>query len=239
MANYPKDQRSLVKVTQRPIPIDGSTLYTCWTCSGDDLSNEIRGAGNNFMLACTAEDTTTSVDVRFLTASEKVHIFECYIAWENAGFGDYFTAEFWAKASPVTSATNSNYTLDPSTHKIRYTPGTGNCTLTGTPTFVQCSNYSYDHTTWNGWWDLDPTGSYPIPSMTQKGQFDWYDIDVIVFRFIKFSVLGTCHTPLHLKSEDTQLLPPNYFIKVTLHNISQTAWKLVGNLVIFREHTVQ
>lgn len=243
MGNYPGDERMMVKQTQRPLPLSGLQLYTCWWNSGDDLENELRGVGSPVLLSPTPEDESVFVDCHFLTGSEKIYIFECYLAWENAGFGDYMLGEMWAKATPTITVSNGNYNTDVTTRKITPTiPGTGNCTLTGTPTFVRCSNWSKDSATWNGTWDLltnPSTGSqYPSYNALNKGQYEWYDIDVLVFRFIKFSVFGTNYQPLLLISEDTEQLPPNYYIKVTAVNVSRTSWKFVGNFVFFREHTV-
>jgi hypothetical protein len=245
MATFPKDVRTMVKITQRPIPIDGKLFYTCWTNAGDDLEDETRGTGTTICLDIKSTDTIVSVDLSFLSASENIYIYEAYLAWENAGFCDEILAEVWAAPSPIFEMENGDYNADPVSKEITpaYPPNTGNCTLAGMPTFVRCSNWQMnDPLQWNGWWDLlvdEETGAqYPAFNMQQKGQYDWYTVELLIFRFVKFSVFGTNYHPVVLLSQDVELIPPNYFIRITAVNNSLTNWKFVGNIVIFREHTV-
>lgn len=227
MGNYPRDERMLVKLTQRPMPIDGRKYYTVWTGSSDDMENERRTNGPQIKIDVSNTDTSKTCDIEFMNSSEKIYIHNGYIGWENAGWLDTITMDFMSKATPVIESSGGAYAIE--NHKIKYV-GTGNGThiLGGTPVFVPSNS--------NGWWDL--VNYSPVFNSSQQGAYDWYDVEVLVSRFVnQVPVYGTCYQLTELTSYDTEEIPPNYFIRVTVTNKEAKNWKFWGMLTIFREVT--
>lgn len=227
MANYPKDERLLVKMTRRPQPVDGRKFYTVQTGAGDDIQQERRTIGSKILLDVSSTDVTVSVDIQFLTGSEKIYLHQGFLGQENAGWGDMINCDIWSNPSPIIFDGTGNYTI--SNHKIYYYPS-GGYSLLGTPVFVP--NYGG-----HGWQNL--VNSTPQFSPTQTGIYDWYDTSIQVNRFVNcFIVYGTNYSYTNMMSDESEEIPPNYFIRVTAVNISGTNQKAFGAFNIFREYTI-
>lgn len=212
--------------------ISGKSFHTYWTGAGDDMSTPAIGQGP--LLDCIASIGTAieTVEAQFHKDYGDVYLHEGYIQWENAGWEDYINVEIYATATPLQQATNLDYTIDASV-KIRAAaggPGTGTDGLNGDPVWVP-------NAAGTGWWDTD--GVTATFSATQTGAYDWYNIEILANRFMnRIPVYGSSSSYIMLQSADTTLLPNGYLVRVTAHNISNTAWRAWMFMTLYREQTV-
>jgi hypothetical protein len=209
--------------------IPGKSFTTIWTGAGDDINNHVLGGGDILIVETSAGVNTTSKEVLFDPTFGDVYLHEGYVQWSGAGWGDYINVEVVAKATAVQTSTNKNYNIV--NHKIVATaPGTGTHGLAGTPVFVP-------NTAGTGWWDLN--GATPAFNVTQTGAYDWYDIDVVVARFMnKVPVYGSSANYIMLQSADAAHVPPGYAVRVTAFNNSSSSWKAWMIMTLYRERSI-
>lgn len=222
-----REEKIWVQTTTRPLPVEGRTFYTVWTGAGDDFENELRSGPKGQPIAAEVQSDQDEVyiDVDFFTASEPVYIHTGCFSWENAGWGDAVSLDVVAKATPLVEVSGGPLVVDPD-YRIRYV-GNGNGThqFSGTPVFVP-------NVSGQGWWNLEDYT--PVPA-DGTGAYDFYPIEVTVLRFLnKLPLYGSSYVPCCLVSYDSEPIPPNYKIRITLHNRSKSNWRFWGFMTIFR-----
>lgn len=212
--------------------IDGKSFSTYWSGAGDDMATPAIGDGTILQVVNVASTATQTIEAQFHKDYGDVYLHEGYIQWENAGNGDYVNVEIIATATPLQTSTNLDYTIVESV-KVRYAPGgagTGTHGLNGDPVFVPNASGT-------GWWDV--VSGAPVFSSGQTGAYDWYNIEVTANRFMnKIPVYGSSSSYVMLQSADTTLLPNGYLVRITSHNVSDTAWRAWMFMTLYRENTV-
>ncbi|RLB71277.1 MAG: hypothetical protein DRH04_02030 [Deltaproteobacteria bacterium] len=222
-----KEEKLWVQTTARPLPEEGRTFYTVWTGTGDDFENETRSGPKGQPIAAEVQpdQDETHIDVDFFTASEPIYIHSGSFAWENAGWGDAISFDIVAKATPLVEVSGGSLVIEPD-YRIRYV-GSGNGTheFGGTPVFVP-------NISGQGWWNLEDYTPVPVDG---TGTYDFYPVEITVMRFLnRIPVYGTSYKPCNLVSYDSEPVPPNYKLRIILHNNSKTNWKFWGFVTIYR-----
>lgn len=230
-----KDQFKIaVHSSPKPQRIGSTFSYnTHWTGSGDDVVNHVLGGGEICMISCTTGNATVSKIIEFDSLFGNVFIYQGYIGFDNAGFGDYVNVSAWAKATPLQTMIDKDFELDG--NKVRLAsggPGTGTHGFAANPTLLP--NY-----TCSGYWNYDDENQQLLPSLDQSGCYDIYNIDIEADRFMnKLPVYGTNHVYTSLEANDYNQIPPGWFLKVEAHNQSDTNWKVWFFMEMYRERSV-
>ena len=232
----PIDGKKLAVHTSYKPQVDGVETYAIWTGAGDDMSDPINGCGNGPLLQLHTEIDVleTHVDVKFNPIFGKCWMHEAYIKFTGGGIGDYMSATIMASGVPLQQAAYLDLILDGDF--IKYSPtGPG----TGTHGFADPNNVSLitrSHQK-DGDWDLDAAGDLK-PNFTGTGLYKMSTNDKPVQRFInKISCYGDCSSYISLSSDETSRVWPNYYARMTAHNISNTVWHLSGIMELYRETT--
>ena len=224
-------EKLAIHESSRP-QIPGKFFHTYWSGAGDDMVTPAIGKGSILTVQTTVGQAETSVDAQFHKDYGDVYLHEGYVQWGNAGWGDYIDVSVYASATPLQQSVNLDYEIDVSV-KIKEAsggPGTGTDGLNGDPVWVP-------NPAGTGWWDTD--GVKTTFNATQTGAYDWYIIEILVNRFMnRIPVYGSSSNYIMLQSADTTLLPDGYLIRVTAHNVSDTAWKVWMFMTVYREQTV-
>jgi hypothetical protein len=235
-----RDGKLRVLSSHKPLFKDGRGSYNYFAGRGDLVSSGTVGAGQPIMLTAASGVTDTYIDVEFMNCqyppSEEIWIFGGSVMWQGATFGDHFSLQIRAKASPVVPAVIASgiplpcdYDLEGT--KIKYAgPGMGGYALGGMPVFVP---------NWNntGWWDLDEQAMQPVPNMTQTGVFDWHTVDTEVGDYMhELPILGDNFAPNPIDATEAAPVPFGHYLRVCLHSEDGDANpQLAGYLRIYRE----
>ncbi|NJO64944.1 MAG: hypothetical protein HC836_44580 [Richelia sp. RM2_1_2] len=210
----------------------GIPFNTHWTGAGDDVTNHVLGDGPMAFITNEVGVATKSVDVEFDPLFGKVFILHGYIGFDSAGGGDYISATAVARATVLQQFVDLDFVID--NHKVKIAsggPGTGTHGFGGTPTLVP-------NLTLTGHWNYSDIHGL-TPSLDQTGAYDIYDIEVEVDRLMnKIPVFGDNHVTMSLEASDHSELAPGYYIKVTTHNVSNTAWRAWFFVEMYRERSV-
>ena len=223
--------RNRVLASTKPV-LPGKILYFYWTGISDDVSgaNCDVGAGNEVLVEVGTGDTEKSVDLFFgnYKHGELVYIAGGAFQWEDTAFGNSISMKVMASATPTQQSVNLDYNVDGEDRLIATAPGTGTHGLNGTPVFVP--NYCN-----LGYWNLTPelTAEF-VPGGT--GMFDWFTTENEAAHFVnKLPLFGTETKGLQLSSPETSHLPAGYFLRITCHSTTASAWKLAGSVMLYRE----
>ncbi len=110
-------------------------------------------------------------------------------------------------------------------------PGTGTHGFAASPVLLKRSK------SMDGHWDYDEVNGL-TPNMAGTGLYKISDIERAVHRYInKIPTRGSSYGYTTLTSDESAWLPPGYFIRVTAHNVSDTAWNACVFMEVFREQT--
>jgi len=229
-----------VHSSTKPEPA-GTSTFAVWTGSGDDMTavaaEDSIGCGELLMFNMTYKPEGKHVlykDVEFDPRHGRVWIHEAYLKFENGGIPDYLTAMVMGKATQLQQAANLDLVL--ANNWITYSaggPGTGTHGFAANPVLVP-RPYSKD-----GDWDFD--GTNLTPNFTGSGAYKISDIERKVNQYFnKIPLNGSSATYFTMSSEETaELLVANgYFIRIEVHNESNTPWDVSVIMEIYRERTV-
>lgn len=212
----------------------GKEFYLVWTGSGDDvLGSPITIAGGD-LLQFVLQPGIPSItkEVRFSSLFGDVYIHEGYAKWDNAGMGDHISAV--VVADPTLLQTLANLDLEIVNNWVKFATGgagTGTHGFAANPTLIKRSKSK------DGDWDYDTTNGL-VPNLSGTGEYKISDIEREVHKYInKIPTFGNSYGYTRLTSDETAELPVGYFLRITTHNISDTAWTSCIFLEVFREQT--
>jgi len=229
-----------VHSSSKPEP-SGVTTYAVWAGAGDDVAaveaSDSIGSGELLTFDMSYDPGGAHIetkDVKFDPRHGRVWVHEAYVKFENGGIPDFFTSDIMAPATPLQQVANLDYIVE--NNFVKYAPGgpgTGTHGLAGTPALLP-RTYSND-----GDWDFD--GTNLTPNFAGTGGYRIADIDMSVHRYFnKVPLYGTSSTYFTMSSEETAELPvaQGYFIRINVHNNSNSAWYMSCIIEIYREKTV-
>jgi len=230
----------LVHSSSKPEP-PGVSTFAVWTGAGDDVDQEEAvdsiGSGELLMFNMNYDVEGAHIeskDVKFDPRHGRVWIHEAYLKFEEGGIPDYLTADIMAPATLLQQVANLDLIVENGWVKPSLSgAGTGTHGFAATPTLMP-RPYSKD-----GCWDYD--GVNLIPNVTNTGMYRISDIDRPVHRYFnKIPLYGTSATYFTMSSEETAELRIDlgYYIRINVHNNSNSAWNLSCIMEIFRERTV-
>jgi len=215
------DKKLMALATRRPIG-----YYTYFSSAGDDHVEMKRGEGDKFMLALDATTSELVRDIHFI--DPYIYIRDGYFAFEDAGWGDSISFHVIAQPSVLADST-AGFLSVLGDHRIVYS-------IPGSKVFT-AATYPVPNFTSTGYWNLVNNQLSFCADAT--GGYDLYDIEHTVFEFAnEILVYGTSYTYNYLDSDDAEMLPPGYFMRIIASNVSQTAWKAWGILNTYRQHTI-
>lgn len=233
------DGKLRVLSSHKPLLSDGRASYNYFAGAGDLVASGIVGGGQKIQVSAASGTLSESIDVKFMNCAwpgEEIWVFGGSVMWENAHFGDTFNLEIRAEASPVvpkaiadTIPLPVDYDLDGT--RIKYAgPGLGTYALGGLPVFTP----NWDR---QGYWDLDSSGTSPMPNMSGTGEFDWHTVDSSVGDYMKeLPITGDNFAPTPIDATEAAPLPYGHYFRVTLHcDDGDNVPNLSGYLRIYRE----
>lgn len=208
--------------------------YATWTGAGDDINDSSQvGNGEVLDFYMQSDKDVVSKEMHFHPAHGRVWIHEGYLKFIDGGIGDHLCADIVAKETPLQQAVSLDLIVED--NWIKYSPsGPG----TGTHGFANPNqivllprDFSKD-----GNWDYD--GANLTPNFQNQGLFKISSIERAVHRYInKIPCFGSCATYFSMTSDETAELPKNYFIRVSCHNVSRSAWHASVLVEMYRERT--
>ncbi len=214
--------------------LPGKEFFLVWTGAGDDLTTTPPGVGAGDLLQFEMTPGTAMVtkDIHFAPEFGDIYIHEGYVKWEGGGMADHLCGD--VIASPSVFQTAANLDLIIADNFIKYSPGgpgTGTHGFATTPVILPRPNTN------DGDWDYNPVDGL-LPNFAGTGGYKISDIERGVHSYInKIPTLGSSYGFTQLTSDETAYLPPGYFIRITVHNKSDTAWNACVFMEIFREQT--
>lgn len=225
-----ENKKIWVHTSSKP-EIDGKQFYIQYSGAGDDIAGGLIGGGNMLQVQMEIGEAEKAVDVDFITDKGDVYIHEAYAMWCDAGWGDTFSVEIYAKATPMQTLQDLHYIIvDNVVMASPGGPGTGTHGFAGNPVLLKMND-------WSGLWDYDSVNGLR-PNLEGKGRFHIMDKQLMVNRFMnRIPVHGSNHNPTRFDSNDTAWMPPGYFLRLTAHNNSNTKWNLSLSMTTFRETT--
>lgn len=234
------DGKLSINSTARPT-IKGIPMTTTFTGVGDDLITHQLGYGDKLAIQTTVGVEQSHVDISFDAMFGKVFVNEGYCMWDGAGFGDHLSISMFAASTSLQQVVDLDYVLDSTgtANKLRYV-GSGNGThgLASPPTLVPANEGPSIWGMEGGWWDYSPDTGL-VPNAEQKGEYDIYDVEVEVGRFVNtVPVIGSSNGYVTVRSQDYAEIPNNYFLRFHVHNVSNTVWSAFAFFTLFRETTV-
>jgi hypothetical protein len=229
------DGKLILQASPRPL---SPKTYTHWTGRGDDLVNTRRGLGEPLLIEVDSEEESKDINVHFLSDSQ-VYLRQAYVGWENAGWGNTFSAHIWSEPTLLVEMSNtpdSSFTVD-LYHRIFPTaPGEGTHILAGHPVPVPMQDANHQPC---GHWNLkqDLSGFDYVPDGT--GLYDWFDISLKVNTFVNyFPCYKDNYQMVLLDSDDIELIAPGYYLQIHVLNPAHVDFKLWAILVTYREETM-
>lgn len=229
-----------VHSSAKPEPVGHST-YAVWAGCGDDLTQEDErlsiGGGELLSFNMTYGTPLVSKDVKFDPRHGRVWIHEAYLKFENGGVQDYLTADIIAPATPLLTGSplpgSADYIVEDDW--VKYSPGgpgTGTHMLAGMPVLME---RPFDK---DGDWDYD--GVNLTPNFAGTGQYKITAAERVAHRYFnKVPLFGSSTTYFTMSSDETAELPISmgYFIRINVHNASNSNWNLSAIMEIYRERT--
>lgn len=221
-----------VHQSAKPV-IEGKTLYAIWSGAGDDMLDDLHLGSNGLLQLKTSIGVPISqVEMKFNPVFGDVYIHQGHLMWDNAGFGDYVSADVISEATALQTFVNKDLVLNGT--YIKYStggPGTGTHGFAETPKLLPRS-FSND-----GDWNYDPVGGL-TPNFTGTGNWKISTSEETVHRFMnRIPVMGSSNGFFVLESSESFKLPSGYFLRIKAFNNSNTVWNLGALILIFRERT--
>ncbi len=215
--------------------LESGTTYAVWTGAGDDVVSDPSVIGGGDLLHFVADTGTAEVvkEIRFdHDAFGRVWVHEAYLKFNGGGEGDYISADVMATGAPLQTVANLDLVIDGDLVKFAPGgPGTGTHGFADTPTLVP-RTYSMD-----GDWDYD--GENLTPNMLGEGEYQIRTVDTAIHRYVnKIPCYGSCPNYFSMTSDETAELRAGYFLRVNMHNVSDTNWHASIIMEIYRERTV-
>lgn len=232
------DGKPRVLASHKPV-LKGKEAYNFFTSRGDHIPSGVIASGNALMLEATSGTSMSWVDLHFATEvnpQEIVYLFGGAISWADAGWGDCFNVEIRTIPTPVVPdppaggmGLDVDYVLDGERIMYAGAPGSGTHALGGYPAWVP----NFNHT---GHWNLNATKDGAVPAASGTGAFDWYITDQFVGHYVAdLLTYGTSANPLTIDATEAAPLPYGTYLRVRIHNNSDTDWKLWGFMKLYRE----
>ena len=225
-----------VHASSKPEPEGGNT-YAVWTGAGDNVDAvdpaDSIGQGDLLTFNMVYNTPVTTQNVKFDPRHGRVWIHEAYLKFENGGFQDFLTASIIAPPTPLQQAVDLDYVVEGDW--VKYSPGgpgTGTHGLAGTPVLMP-RTFSMD-----GDWDYD--GVNLTPNFGGTGNYNITANEREAHRYFnKIPMFGSSTTYFSMTSEETAELPVSvgYFLRIEVHNNSNTNWQASVIMEIFRERT--
>lgn len=232
------DGKHRVLASHKPV-LDGKESFNYFTSRGDDIASTAVGEGNWLNLAVTSGTESAHVDLRFLSEhpdiQEVIYIYGGSISWENAGWGDHLCFQLRTNPTPVVPRAVAegyglpvDYSLDG--ERIYYAgPDAGDYALGGNPAWVPTFSGT-------GYWNLQAHPLAAIPAPSGNGAYDWCVTDQYIGSYLhNLSVYGTNHQLSLIDASEAAPLPYGTYMRIEIHNVSDTDWKLWGFLRMYRE----
>ncbi len=214
--------------------ITDKDFYLVWTGAGDDVSGSPVTIADGPMLQFSMEPgtATVSVEARFAPEFGDVYIHEGYAKWDNAGLGDYMNASVVTDATQL--QTTINLDLEIVDNWVKFATGgagTGTHGFAASPVLLKRTKSK------DGDWNYDEINGL-TPNILGTGLYKISDIEREVHKYInKIPTFGSSYGYTNLTSDETAYLPPGYFLRITVHNISNTTWNACVFMEVFREQT--
>ena len=222
--------------------IDNGETFAVWAGVGDDVDSDppVLGGGDLLHFVMTTGEGGSQVitkDVKFDHAAfGRVWIHEAYLKFFDAGEGDYVSSDIMATGvvlQQVQDLDLETYVLDGKTY-VKYAAGgagTGTHGFASTPTLITRS-FSKD-----GDWDWTAeTGA--VPNMSQTGEYRICTEDMPVHRYVNKIPLYKESHYFSMSSDETAEIWPGYYIRINVHNVSDSNWHLSVIMELYRERTV-
>lgn len=211
----------------------GNTIYALWIGAGDNMMTGEMSGGELCEFDLTPGKQEHSVDIQFHPKNGKVWLHEGYLKFSGGGSGDYFSASVVGEATPLQQSVALDLILDGDIVKYSPTgPGTGTHGFAD-PTAIVLAGRGYSN---DGDWDFD--GVDLTPNMLGTGGYRISTVEQIVHRFMhRIPVRGSSDNYCNMSSEESTIIPPHYFVRVTAHNTSNTTWYASVILETYRERT--
>lgn len=221
--------------------IPGKQFFVYYTGAGDDAVNGKIGDGDLLTFDFQPGITELEHIVEFHNSGEDsgdVYVHEAYAAWTGAKLGNFFSVCIFAKATDLQTIVNKDLILHPfrdgSGNFIKYSPngpGTGTHGFAGVPVLIK------QHLS-DGDWDYSSATGL-TPNFEGTGGFKIADVDFKANEFInRIPLLGDSNGYCRFESDDTAWVPPGYYMRVSVHNVSNTSWQMALAMTTFREYTV-
>lgn len=231
------DVGTKIWVHSSPKPVTDKTLYVQWVGTGDDVVNHVLGGNDESLMHihCTPGQYIAYKDMKFDPIFGQVFLHEGHLSWHNAGNQDHISADIMAEPTLVQPYANLNLVVDVDGW-VRFSPdGPG----TGTHGFAAIPHLLSRSFSMDGAWDYSPATGL-TPSLTNTGAYKISIHEQPVHRFMNdIPVYGTNPMLFTLRSDESFLLPPGYFLRVNCHNVSNTEWHATVLVTVFRERTYQ
>lgn len=224
------DKKLWVHQSAKP-EIDGQQFYVQFSGAGDDMTDKVVGGGEFLHISHGDGETEKEVIVEFLPEAGDVYIHEAYAMWGDAGIGDCFCVEIYAKATPLQTSVDLHYIID-DYHRIVMAPdGNGTHGFAGNPVLLKMNDF-------DGYWDYNATDGLTYAA-DGDGNYNMMDIEILANRFMnRIPLHGTNHNYTRFVSSDTALIPAGYYIKMRTENMSGNNWHVSMMMTLFREKTV-
>lgn len=230
-----------VHASSKPEPA-GSETFAVWSGCGDDITKAgtadslFNGEILTFNMDYKPQGPHDVIkDVWFDPYHGKVWIHEAYLKFEGGGVPDCFDAYIMAPGTPVQNMANLDLLVDDDGY-ITYSPGgpgTGTHGFAGVPSLLPRS-FSKD-----GDWDFD--GTNLLPNFEGTGEYRININEMAIHRyFINIPLMGSSTTYFTMSSDETATLRNDlgHFIRIVVHNRSNSDWSMSCIMEIFRERTV-
>lgn len=236
--NLPKstiDGMKLAVHTSYKPEIEGHTTFAIWTGAGDDITDLENGIGNGELLNIQSEVgvPSKSVDIKFNPVYGRVWIHEAYVKFIDGGHGDYMEAEILASGVPLQQVANLDLIVE--NDFIKYSTGGPG---TGTHGFADADAITLIERTYSKDGDWDYIDGSLVPNFYGLGDYKMSTVDTVVNRFVnKLPCCGSCPNYFSMSSDETTELRPNYYARMTVHNVSNTVWYLSAIIEMYRVQT--
>ena len=229
------DLGAKVAVHSSPKPIvPGKTTYAAWVGAGDNLQGDKLGGGDLLEFDMETGNSMCVKEVHFHPKNGRIWIHEGYLKFEGGGKGDFLEADVVAPPTPLhTNSQLGSLDLIIENNWVKYSPGgpgTGTHGFAGNPYLIPRS-FSGD-----GDWDYD--GVNLTPNFAGNGGFKMSNIERTVHKYInKIPCRGTLYEFVCMSSNETAELPAGYFLRIKVHNKSNSNWFATVFMEIYRERT--
>lgn len=198
-----------------------------YTGKGDDIENEIIGAGQPMEIETVASEAESYIDVEFLPNDTYLQGGEAM--WRDSQHGDAISIVVISKAN-ILSTEGTDLYLSLDGNRIKEDLQNPTHKFINPPVLV-------DNKSQQGYWDFD--GSNIIANNAGQGRFDILTIEKTVARLVNYvPVSPNSNGYVELETENAWKIQPGYKFRFIAHNNSGTQWKCNFFLHMFRESTI-